>query len=533
MIVEKIYSPENLENSPKIIDDYDIAIVESLIEEYGEEEIINALNEGNYWGRSGWTSHTGGGESNVKGIGAVLQSIPSLAITTAIAWPVTLFAGIGALTHRIQQRWENKEAWRNRLMPGFWVDAIADPADTGKSYLHKAVSWPVDAVKGISKGALKMLGIGAAGAVGYEAAKKKGIIDKVKDWFKKKTGKDVESATPEDINKFVDSSTGELLPFTPEEIKSLDFKEYFVTFTNGEVIRLLADTKENAKMEANYVIDTLTTKKVYKNMNAAIKTNENYNKYTVPFDNGEIAIVAATNEKEAIATATEQRKLLCNAINNGNKGLIFIEPLVVPKPIVEEISVDSKEISIPKVKNISETKPTVRKTSDEKMPNPLYKTDHLHHMCAAFAEFRFNYPAGNDTDAEQILFDTLGSSKSEIGEAYTNYQSKKDLFKITYGDGDVYVIASTSEYAAKEIADKIHANKITAFTKKASRAGSVELRNLFKFFGDKIKTARDVKALPPQKKHAEKKNWSEAKIIEKYGKGEKDVMVKKNVNVTI
>jgi len=492
MKIEMVYSPENLENSPEMIEECDLLILEDLIETYGADAVFDALNEDGNWSHFGndWAipyNKTAGGTSKVKGLGKLIQSIPSFAITAAISWPVAVFAGIGALSHRIQKRWEDHNSWRQRLIPGFWVDALGAPQ--GTSTPHDIVAAPYR----LSKKALKLLGIGAAGAVGYEAAKKKGIIDKIKGYInKKKDGKDAAK------DASTDSSIAGATPymsvpgeqeqlFTPEEVKSWDFKEYWVTLTNGEVIRVKTNTAENAKRMVAWLLGILAASKYYKTVNAEISSGRKM-KYTVPFDNGEVAIVAAQSEKDAIETAISQRKQFCDSLNKSCNGLIPLEPMAAGNVVKQDVVVKTSEkVKEPQIKDVLDHKPEKKEQNVGKLPKPLYKLNGLDHYKVRYSQFIFNYGAGDKNSAIDVFNGILkNEAKDLMTTIENNFEKYAKIYIIGFGDGDVYKIPNDSEFSAKEQAEKLHKVKMSVMEAQSPRDGRVELANLLKKYGTKI-----------------------------------------------
>ena len=124
MIIKPTYTTESIEEQH--IDVFDQMILESLVSRYGSDIVFQSINESHsYYGSGGRFDRTGG--SRVSGVSGFLQSLPSLAITTLICWPAVLIAGLGAISHRMREKYEDKNSWLNRLNPRFWVDYLATP----------------------------------------------------------------------------------------------------------------------------------------------------------------------------------------------------------------------------------------------------------------------------------------------------------------------------------------------------------------------------------------------------------------------
>jgi hypothetical protein len=140
MIIKPVYTTGSI--NKKHIDEHDFMVLEYLVSEYGSDIVFESINEATYYGTGGNFDRTGG--SRVSGISGLLQSLPSLAITTAICWPVTLLAGLGALSYRIRKNYEDKDSWLNRLNPRFWVDYLATPSkDNSSSSSYSSLILPL------------------------------------------------------------------------------------------------------------------------------------------------------------------------------------------------------------------------------------------------------------------------------------------------------------------------------------------------------------------------------------------------------
>ena len=165
MIIKPTYTTESIEKHN--IEEYDMMILESLVSRYGSDIMFQSINESHsYYGTGGRFDRTGG--SRLSGLSGFFKALPSFAITTLICWPVALLAGLGALSHRLKEKYEDKDSWLNTLNPRFWVDYLATPSLKSKSSDYYSndnkdkKSWK-DRVKDTLFGA-------GAGAVGAESA---------------------------------------------------------------------------------------------------------------------------------------------------------------------------------------------------------------------------------------------------------------------------------------------------------------------------------------------------------------------------
>lgn len=445
MIIERLESKESLYNDNIELNPVDMEILRSVIEEYGVSEAFDVLNEVHYGGEvSGDFDRSGGAQ--VKGVGGFVQSLPSFAISAMISWPLTVLMGIGAISRRIQKRWEDKTSWRKRLDPRFWAEFTANPH--GHSIPHEVLSKPVEyayksgkkLVGGVKNAALKTLGVVTGGILGVKAADE--ISKKIKN-AKEKQARG-EELTDEDM-------------LTPEDVKNMDFRPYWVAFTNGEVIRLRADSKESAKKIGEYILNVLVIGKTYDKMNEVMQRDRSYHKFVIPFDDGEVAEVVAKSTDEAIDLAKRQRTQLVDQLNKSFPDLIPLEPLSKPNPLVDQISERvGEKIDVPKIKTVYEQQPgQAKKEKKDKLPQIPYKTESLQHYRVQWTEFIFNMPALQPSQVVDIFKRMLSEGYDTFKRIEDRYNERKPLYKVSFADGDQYNIAEDTEAEAKEFALKL------------------------------------------------------------------------------
>ena len=445
MIVKKLKVSES-ENTPLTIPDYDQESIQYLIEKYGTESLSKSINEyDSYYGNSSDFNKTGG--SKTKGIKGLIKSIPSFAITAAISWPIALLAGIGALSHRIQKKWEDKNSALNVLRPSYWTEYIANPraakienrkADGDDTFIDKAK---------------KALGLGGAAAAGAVVGSK--LADK---------------------NKNID------------DLKNEDFKTYWITLSNGEIIRLRADNEENAKMFANYIITQ--TKPVYDKLNDKIR-NYNAPKFKFRFNDGEMCYWAGPEDKkQAYQEAMKSRQELADALNKQYAGLIVLDSLERPV-ITGKVDVRKGElIEYPKTDKfleITTVQPAVEDTTGEKkLSKPVYRFKMFENCRIIWKNFKFNIPITKMSQAEEFI---KGFAKNDdlLRKIEDNISRTETLYSVTMPDGDSYALPAISSYEAAAMAIKIYHIKILLLKK---ILGNDE-RNAYENFLDEFKETLD------------------------------------------
>ena len=99
-----------------------------------------------------------------------------------------------------------------------------------------------------------------------------------------------------------------------------------------------------------------------------IKDNNNIKRFKFIFDDGEICYTAGVTQKDAENTAKKQRKVICDALNDSDKGLMKIEPLEIPILIgMAETPKIGAEIPIPEISKNGRTEEVTKRFFAENM----------------------------------------------------------------------------------------------------------------------------------------------------------------------
>ena len=474
MIIQPIYTSESL-NVPKI-DDFDKEILEYLVSSYGSDLVVQSLNEG-HREKYGY-DQTGGYKTS--GLSGFAKSIPSFLLTSFISWPIALLTGVAALYNRFSRNFEDKNSWMNTLSPGYWTDYLghsrvsSSSSSSSKSSLFGSskdkseTSW-VDRVKQALLGA----GGAAGAAAGAALLAKDSSLDAA------------------------DSST----ELDKDEAKSMlmnaVFVPYWVTLSNGEIIRVRADSEEHAKMMANLIIER-TEKPCYDTMNARIE--KGMPKYTFYFSDGEKCYWSAPTQKQAQKEALLTRKSLCDEMNKVMPGNVQIDDLDTPF-LDGKVGVErGKKIELPEKDRflaVTTNKPERRNTRvRHELPKPVYKYGSFEHYRVGFGNFTINLPAYDYDEVKDVI--SLFNSRyavSIIREIYRNMDQKADLYKVTMKDGDKYVVTSRNANGASSIGLKLYNAKVEALKKGLSDAAREEYDSFLLEYGDVLNNVQSVKPL--------------------------------------
>ena len=518
MIIEKAY---NLDQT--IISESDLSEIKSLLEKYEAYELFDILNEKRkdrdwkteYKGKvSSDFDRTGG--STVRGLSGILQSVPSFAITALISPTIAVLAGLGALSHRMRQRWEDKQSWRNRLLPGFWVDNLANPGNY--SVPHRVVAAPIKVAKGAGALALGTV----AGVVGWDKIKQK-MDEKGENapsWLKKLFGIGVSAGVykglknrDSSVNSSIDASVDfdEDFTLTPEDVKNIDFKEYWLTFSNNEVYRVKADTPENAKALGTFIISVaLLPNGFYDRLNREIK-RRGLKRYEFYFDDGEMCYSTGKDQKDAMDAALKYRAEICRQLNNSDNGLMPIEPLVIPKIYGSTNPKKGVEIPLPDKNKITvSSEPPKRKAAVKKtLKVPAYAYEGMEDYKVSFMNCKIHFPAFNRMEIDDMVkVFARYYGTPVLAEIDRNAKRHDKQFKVKMGDGDFYYLYAPTKYSAEEYSLKIHDAKLKSAMRVLRKQDPLE--NFIAEYGN---LAKEIKSVT----EVNMKDWKEYKVSNKVG----------------
>lgn len=465
MIINKYKSSDSI--NKQIMSDYDKECLAYLTEKYGGSELFLSLNE-----YSGRFDRTAG--SKVTGLSGLAQAVGNFALTQLIflpvAWPFTLITAIGALSHRIQTKFEDKNSWLNRLHPQFWVDYLATP--------HKSKS--SDTGDGLMSKVKSALGIGAGVATGAAAGAYLGT----------KLGKDEKEEIDVDAAK--------------KNVMNNVFVPYWVTLSNGEIVRVRANSPENAKMFANMII--AYTLPCYKILNE--KISRGMPKFTFRFSDGELCYWSADTQQIAHKEALNNRKRLCEGFNKMSPDLIPLEDLEKPK-VVGKVDVErgeSVKIELPekdKFLNVTTEQPNFEEKKPTRIPKPVYAYGTLDNYRATSPLFTFNVPSYEERDAiDAIRY--LYRSSGAIAEILNGMSAGDTIFEVKMNDGDVYKISTNTLNHAESLAMSIYHDKVESIKKTLSGSSLEEYEDLLEEFGKELDSISNsqIKELETDKQSA-------------------------------
>ena len=427
----------------------------------------NKINEERYYSHSSADFNRTAGAKDQKAKG-LFKALPIFALSALVCWPLALLAGIGALSYRIQKRWEDKDAKRQMLRPAYWTDYLANRHDDKHD----------------------------------DDFKNKSTMDKVRDVWGIKQEKDTDTSNTSNNTDNRSSDERGLLAdtmdnteeLTPEERKSQDFKTYWVKFSNNEIVRLRATNEQEAKQFANMIVKE-TVKPVYEILNARI-SQANQPKFIFYLDTGEIIYWSHEDKKKAFKEAINTRKELCNILNKPYPELTKIEPLEAPKKIIRAEARRGEKIEIPKMNSfsISTTKPEFLKSV--KLDRPIYEWGTLKNFKTKFFIFTsIHLPSENERDAEKIIRDFYNYNKREIQSIISMTNTETKLYKIKFEDNDIYNVPGKTESEAITLGKKLHDSKINIITKNMVGVNLDDWEELIKDFNNRYNGSITLKSI--------------------------------------
>lgn len=428
----------------------------------------------------------GAKDGRIKGL---FKAAPVMLLSAVICWPLALLAGIGSLAYRWQKRWEDRDAKRHMLTPQYWTDYLANS--------HKSDERD-------------------------EEFRNKSVKDKERDIWGIKTTDSSTTPKATDTSVTTNNKQSNGLPIgnleddlTPEERKTQAYKEYWITFSNKEIVRVRAFSEQEAKTLGNYIVKC--TKPVYDKLNNRI--SQMYGpKYIFYLDTGEIVQWSAKDKKTAYNEAIDTRKDLCEIFNKEYPGLTKATPMELPKKAIKAEARKGEKIELPKQNSfvITTTKPTFQKNvKDDK---PLYEWGTLKQFKSKFFLFTTIYfPSENERDAEKIIRDFFDENKNDIKSMMNDANIEMKAYKIRFEDNDVYHIPGKTKEAATALGKKLHDSKINIITKNMNGVNLDDWEELVLDFDNKHKGTVTLKSIKSVEDSPEKfsppKNPKSFKLI--------------------
>ena len=369
-----------------------------------------------------------GTDGRLKGL---VKALPMMAITTAISWPLALLSAIGALSYRWQKRWEDRDAKRHIFTQAYWTEYLANSHKKDSKKKNSGSFWGSDKDNNTEVDN-RRTGLSTAAVAGTGALAGGLLADKLKKYEQ-----------------------------TPEERKTEDYKIFWVTFSNGEIIRVRAFDERGARELCNEIIKQTETP-VYKKLNNNITLG--FSRYKFYLDSGEIVYWSGKDKKSAFDEAYKTRIELCEVLNKEYPNLTKMEPMETPKRAIRTESNKSEKIPLPEYNKfvVSETKPDFSK--QEKSTKKFYQWGSLKHFETSFGVFtKICFPAETVTEAEKIVRDFYSGISDVTDKLVEMLNNRTKAYKITFNDKDIYHIPGKDKDSAVTLAEKIHNAKINAF----------------------------------------------------------------------
>lgn len=449
------------------------------------DNIQYRINEARYYGSTSNYNFNRTGGAKQKGVKGFFKALPSFLITTAISWPAALLGVIGALSYRWQKRWEDDNAKRQMLLPQYWTDYLAnrhDDDDKNKDK-NKKGWFSNDDDKDTSSGGTKTAVAAAGGAV---------------------------------AGGLLANNLKKLREETPEELKNKAFTTYWVTLSNGEIIRLRADSEKSAKEAANEIIK-YTEKPCYYPLNLKIKPG-GCPRYKFYLDSGEIVYWSGATKKDAAKEALETRRELAEIMNKEYPDLMNLDPIALPTKVVKTETKKGEEIPLPKQNSfisVSTTMPDFNAKVDKN--RLLWEWGTLKQFKTSFFVFSSIYfPSENEREADKVVKGFFAINARNIERLINDYNEEMNTYKVAFIDGDLYHIPARTPEEAKSTAEKIHNNKYVVFEKVLVGTSQDDYEEIIKDFDVRAKGVdiRSIKNVTESSEKYKPKNPKKYKLIQ-------------------
>lgn len=425
-----------------MIKESDKQYLQSIAEKYGNETLYNALLEYSYGHHTfDHEMHSAGQTKRYAGMKGALFTVPSFLLCTLIYPPLAFVLLMGAIANRISAKWHEQKGLFGALNPLSWAEYIA----TG-NYRNKDEN----------------------GKTAYDGAPRRTVGN---DADRKNIGAGDSSALQNSIGQ-------SMKDVEVSKLESLVFRDWFITFDNGEVVKLISYNEEGAKIGAKALIDHPI---MLKRLGAQISAYERYKSgmdqqysvYKAVFNDGQIFYTIGKTEEEATATAKEIVKSLGKAIDEGYKNNhINIQSYRVPNLVRLEIQ-EKLEIPLPQsVVDISNFASVPGKEDNNEKESKffwqygtnLYQVEMIFSKGMPANSFVMKFPTENFEMAKKIVKEILSDFwNTPYGKMLRDDQSDMDnWYMAKFIDGDRYLIHDKDDVAAKQKALSLYRLKMNS-----------------------------------------------------------------------
>ena len=245
--------------------------IKKLAEKYGNEAVYEVINERSYsYGYYGRDMESPGPTSTFNGAKGAWKSIPSFLICALVSPPLAGLMLLGALFHRINQKWHDHDSRFAALNPFTWAEYLA----TG-NYIPKGMDKPFwTAGSNADPNSIKTAQGDSSTIAGTAATAQKEIYENV----------------------------------PPEDAEKLIFNYRWLVFDNGEIRKVMCYTDQQAGAYAKIFLNPQKNKGArlnYENLNKLLKARNTTCAYICEYDDGQIIYTVAEDEKTARSNADD------------------------------------------------------------------------------------------------------------------------------------------------------------------------------------------------------------------------------------
>lgn len=420
--------------------------IKSLAKKYGNEAVYDAINERSYsYGSYGRDMDSPGPTSAFNGAKGFFRSIPSFMICALISPPLAGLMLLGALFHRINQKWHDHDSALAVMNPFTWAEYLA----TG-NYIPKGMDKPFwNSGSNANPNDVKAAH-GDSSAMAASAA-----------------------MAASELNENVPS----------EEAGKLIYNYRWLCFDNGEIRKVKCYNDQQAATYAKVFLANPQknggkgARTNYENLNKLLRSKQEMNAYICEYDDGQIIYVIGESEATAKTVADD---IIVKTANFYKKQSDDYEVPVLKyttRTDWDKIQPMTRCANILKAKPAhKDYVPTHRSTDSE---NKYYwefdkfKQYTLTTTGGLKDVLRFKIPAvysPNNKQAINIaekLFDETDTSLTLYIRSIYNASHDTEWYRVTSFDGDKYIIPTdkSSENPLNQVyleADILHQQKMRA-----------------------------------------------------------------------
>lgn len=467
------------------MEEKDLNELHNYINTYGKDQVYNFLMESSYYGTNHYNLHGPGTTHKWNGARGV-KGLASLGVSFLISPWLPALLLLGAANARARQIWENKNSWTRQLFdPTNWAEYLGTGNYIPDGRKGKDSWWddddkPASLIASIRKKRknAKDNNTGddydADSDNDFQNTDDTDYSEAPSDTTTRKpvrrsadTGKSTydpkaKGFDPDEYKYFFNVENIEEI--TPDKIESLVFKDWWIYFDNGEVIKFRTASEKDAASYGNIWVTRDEIKEGYELYNEALKRNNEAHLWRGYFSEGEILYCVAKDKKTAKEFLDSLMKGLTKAQNTYYPTAFVNLPPVKKSSIKKIEELGEKTVEAPTRFKVMSNKPAIDDAETEKLEGKLMYSSADTTECVlslgALCKIHTAVPF-KDLEAGKALGEKLfksGISNPVIEKWLLTTQSGNDtdiFFKTKTVDGDEYIMVASDKHEAADMTQKL------------------------------------------------------------------------------